>query len=99
MIEVGEMMDMRFRFVPLDRESAQVDAGVDDLVVQAPRAATVAEIEGEGAGDAAALELDRDRPAGAKSRWKREMAKGRPQRIGRDVSDENRLAPPGGGAT
>jgi len=55
-------------------------------------------VDREGAEQLAGFVEDRSRPAGAKAVRKREMAVVRPQRVGRDVGDVDRMTDEGRGA-
>src|SRR5690349_20507120 len=58
-VMIGEPRDLGPRFLALDRERAEVDAGIDDALMPARGRAAFPEIEGERSDHAAILALDR----------------------------------------
>ena len=97
-VVIGEPRDLGARFLALDRESAEIDAGVDDAPVPVARRPRLTEVEREGGDDAAVLGLDRRRPAGAQADLERHGLVGLPARIGVEIFRQHRLAVEGGGA-
>src|SRR5579863_6196621 len=59
------------------------------------RSARFAIVDGKGSKYAAVLRGDRSRPTGAQPMRKRQMAVLCPQRVGRNIADDDRLAPVG----
>ena len=97
-VVIGEPRDLGASFLALDREGAEVDAGVDDAAVPVARRARFTEIEGEGGDDPAVLGLDRCRPAGAQAHFERTRLVGLPARIGVEIFGQHRFTVEGRGA-
>lgn len=97
-VVIGEPRDLRARLLALDREGAEVDAGLDDAPVPVARRPGLAEIESEGGDDPAVLGLDRGRPAGPQPNRQRHCLVRLPARIGIEIGGQHRLAVEGGGA-
>ena len=89
---IGEPGDLGPRFLSLDRQRTEVNAGVDDPLMPAARRAAFPEIEGEGSDHAAILGLDRRRPAGLQADLERPRLVRLPARIGVDIFGQHRLA-------
>ncbi|MEY9794977.1 hypothetical protein ABH984_002992 [Bradyrhizobium ottawaense] len=97
-VVIGEPRDLGACFLALDREGAEIDAGLDDTPVPIARRAGFSIVEGEGRNDPAVLGLDRGRPAGAQPDRKRHGLVGLPARIGLQIGRQHRFAIEGGGA-
>jgi hypothetical protein len=74
----------------LDRDGAQMHAGLDDPALEGRRAARLAIIEGEAADDAAVARRDRARPARAQAQRQHELAIAFPVRVAGDVGHLDR---------
>src|SRR5262249_44509086 len=97
-VVVCQVRDPRLGLVALERQNAELDAGPYHLLVPDAGSTLLAEVKGEGAGDAAVTQLDRARPAGLEAERQSEGLEVCPQRIGLDVVDGHRFAAPRTGA-
>ena len=98
-VEIGKARDLRPRLHALDRERAEMQAGIDDAVMPMARRTGGTEIEREGADHTAVLGLDRRRPAGAQPDFQQPLLERLPARIGVDVERQHRFAVIRRGAT
>src|SRR5437870_7273495 len=89
---VGEPGDLGARFLALDRQRTEVNAGVDDSLMPAAWRPGLPEIEGEGPDHAAVLGLDRCRPAGFQADLERPRLVRLPARIGVEIFGQYGLA-------
>jgi hypothetical protein len=91
-VVVGEPGDLGPRLLSLDRQRAEVNAGLDDPLMPVARRAAFPEIEGKGSDHAAILGLDRRRPAGLQADFERPRLVRLPARIGVDICGQYGLA-------
>ena len=97
-IVVGELGDLGPRLLALDRQRAEMDAGVDNALMPAARRAALPEIEGKGSDHAAILGLDRRGPACAQADFERPGLERLPAWIGVDVVRQHRFPEIGRGS-
>ena len=88
----------RARARPLDRDGGQVRGELDEIRVAVGALAGLAVVQRERAEQGAVRREERRRPARAQRRTRRHLADALPQRVRRDVRDEDALAPEGGAA-
>ena len=91
-VVIGEAGDLGAGFLALDRQRAEVDAGVDDSLMPAARRPGLPEIEGEGPDHAAVLGLDRRRPARLQADLEGTGLVRLPARIGVEIFGQYSLA-------
>ncbi len=91
-VVIGQPMIAGANLLVLDRDRAEMDAGLDDLALEFIGAARPVIVEGKAADDAPVAGLDGAGPAGPQAERQHEILEAPPERVVRDVGDADGLA-------